>query len=70
MSLFFGARKSSSGHLLQRQNSVSSVASNMSGMGENTVSIIANGMYSLLCILNWIIKWESAWSTSMTVGLS
>jgi hypothetical protein len=52
MSLFFGARKSSSGHLLQRQNSVSSVASNMSGMGENTVSIIANGMYSLLCILN------------------
>ncbi|XP_052074554.1 protein retinal degeneration B-like isoform X1 [Mytilus californianus] len=42
LSLFLGTRKSSSGHILQRQNSISSVASNMSGMGENTVSVLAN----------------------------
>ncbi|VDH91601.1 Hypothetical predicted protein [Mytilus galloprovincialis] len=42
LSLFLGTRKSSSGHILQRQNSISSVVSNMSGMGENTMSVLAN----------------------------
>lgn len=42
MSLFLGTRKSSNGHILQRQNSITSVASNMSGMGENTVSVISH----------------------------